>query len=112
MKLQVTTAGSKIYAVLLQKFLQANLVTKEFNIHCEILKSEFKSEGLKYQHNKNFTERVLFLLDTYNLLQISDFPVRTSLASISLIDSFFLGRSNHKEFQFYLAINGLSDHDG
>jgi hypothetical protein len=107
MKLQVTTAGSKTYAMLLQKCLQAALVTKELNIHSEILKSEFKSEGLKYQHRKNFTERVQSLLDIYNVLQIVDFPMRTSLTSISLIYNFLLHRSNHKNFQVYTAINSL-----
>jgi hypothetical protein len=57
-------------------------------------------------------EQLQSVLDTYNLVQIIDFPTRISSTSISLIDNFFLDSNICNKFLVYPAINGLSEHDG
>jgi hypothetical protein len=52
------------------------------------------------------------LLDTYNLVQIIDFPTRIGSTTASLIDHFFLEKNVCNKFQTHSVINGLSDHDG
>jgi uncharacterized membrane protein len=52
------------------------------------------------------------MLNTYNLIQVIDFPTRICPTTVSLIESLFLDRRRKGKFQLYTVLNGLSDHDG
>jgi hypothetical protein len=52
------------------------------------------------------------MLNTYNLIQVIDFPTRICPTTVSLIDNSFLDRRRKGKFELHPVLNGPSDHDG
>jgi hypothetical protein len=83
-------------------------------LYLESIKSELIICGdtnINYLIENYKKEQLQSVLDTYNFVQIIDFPTTSSTPN-SLIDNFFLDRRSYNKFQIYPALNGLSDHDG
>lgn len=69
---------------------------------------DFTSNYFIEHHKKKLSQS---LMNTYNLIQVTEFP--TSICKIKglLIDNIFLVKRGHGSHRVYPASNGLSDHD-
>ena len=55
--------------------------------------------------------QLIFLLQSYNLFHVVDFPTRTTKDSGTAIDNIFIDFSRLNSFQIFPSISGLSDHE-
>jgi exonuclease III len=63
---------------------------------------------LKKSHD---TSNISSLMDSYNLTQVVDFPVRITNISETLIDTVFIDAAIYDKIQIQPIINGISGHD-
>jgi hypothetical protein len=57
-------------------------------------------------------EQIQRMLNTYNLIQVIDFPTRICPSTVLLIDNLSLDRRRKDKFQLYPVLNCLPDHYG
>jgi len=68
--------------------------------------------NINYFIDNNKKDQLQMLLNTFNLLQVTDFPTRVGSSPISLTDILFWDKGRIGNFHLLPALNGLSDHNG
>lgn len=85
------------------------ILSSTFSVNYDfILCGDFNVDYLVDSTQKN---QLNFLLNSFNLSYVVNFPTRITSSTATAIDNIFINKSKHEQYTVVPIVNGLSDHD-
>ena len=98
------TGNLELFFSLMEKMLNHLLQPKLTFLICGDLNINLLTKS-------NDASKLLTLMNTFNLTQVVDFPMRITINNKSLLDTIFIDITTYNKIQIKPFVNGLLDHD-